>query len=208
MEEADSELVEGWVVSFKFTVVKEVGKHLDHVLLADLGFEGRSAHHLVQGKDLEEAALQVTKFLLAVCNYLFDAIGFETVALELATHEMGEALLCLRENSWDDGGAYGLNEAKEAALDVLVIVSQQFVDIFVKILFDCYNKPLWVHFKEQEEVKDGFASQDDRLILEQLADGHLVRRVLLQGVVQLWVGLGEGNIYHSQEGLLDSLGSL
>jgi len=44
-------------------------------------------------------------------------------------------------------------------LDILVVVSEQFVDVFVKIVLDCDYQPLWIHFEKQEEGENGFSTE-------------------------------------------------
>ena len=67
------------------------------------------------------------------------------------------------------------------------------------------NHPLRVHLEEKQESEDSFASEHDRLVLQQLRDGHLECLILLQGVIEFVIRLNQGDVYHGKEGLLDPL---
>lgn len=92
-------------------------------------------------------------------------------------------------------------------MNVFIVVSEKLVNVLVEILVDGDDHPLRVHLEEQQEGQDCFTSEHDRLVLEELTDGRLEGVIILQDVVQLWVGLSQGDVYHGQECLLDSLGA-
>lgn len=87
----------------------------------------------------------------------------ETIALVLVVfqgprHELCEAFLDGREHAWDLVGAYSLDQAQQAALHVLVVVSKELVDVLVEVLVDSNDHPLGVHLEQQQERQNGFAS--------------------------------------------------
>ena len=71
------------------------------------------------------------------------------ICLKLALDEVVEAFLGRIKGPWDLVGADILNEAKETALDVFVVISKKFINIFVKVLFHCNNHPLRIHLKQK-----------------------------------------------------------
>jgi len=73
--------------------------------------------------------------------------------------ELIKAFFQVGEQSWHELRADCLDQAQEAALDILVIISEQFVDVLVEVLVNCNYHPLRVHFEEEEESQDGLASK-------------------------------------------------
>ena len=78
---------------------------------------------------------------------------------------MSKTILDNRQHIWNLRGTYSLNQAQEAALNILVVVSQQLVNILVEVLMNSYDHPLRIHFEKEEESEDRFSSEDDRLVL-------------------------------------------
>jgi len=70
------------------------------------------------------------------------------------------------------------------------------------------DEPLHVHLEEEEEREQALAPQHDRLILQHLRDREDEVLVVLKRVVQLRVGLGQRDVQHGDEGLLDAGGAL
>jgi hypothetical protein len=70
-----------------------------------------------------------------------------------------EAFFEGRQKSRHKLGADCLDQAEQTTLHVFIIVAQQFVDVLVKILLDCNDHPLWVHFEQKEESENCLSSE-------------------------------------------------
>lgn len=77
----------------------------------------------------------------------------------MASLEVIEALLQKSDNLRDKLSADSLNQTEKAALNVFIIVPQQFINILIKILFNSYYKPLDVHFEQKKICQYCFTSQ-------------------------------------------------
>jgi hypothetical protein len=90
---------------------------------------------------------------------------FEVFILELSIHVLSERLFGCGEHLWNLLSADGFNQAKKAALDVLVVISKKFIDVFVKVLMYSNDHPLGIHLEKKQESQNGLTTENDRLIL-------------------------------------------
>ena len=56
-------------------------------------------------------------------------------------------------------------------MDILEVIAQEFVNVFVKVKFDSDHKPDWIHFEQQEVSEQRFASDNNLGILNKLCKG-------------------------------------
>ena len=99
---------------------------------------------------------------------------------------------------------YLFNHAKQAALHVLEVVSQKFINILVQIQLDGNDEPNRIHLEQQEVSEKRLASDHDLRIFNQLREGSVEYSLFLQRFIKLLVWLGKGNIEHRDECLLDT----
>lgn len=65
--------------------------------------------------------------------------------------------MSLGDQRWTNSGDR-FDQAQEAALDILKVVSEQFVNVFVEFHLDSDYEPLGVHLEQQQEGQKRFAS--------------------------------------------------
>ena len=81
-------------------------------------------------------------------------------------------------------------------MNVLVIVSEELVNILVKVLVDRDDHPLRVHLEKEQESQYGFAPEHDRLVLKELRNSHLESLIFLESIVELVVRLDKSDVNH------------
>jgi len=90
---------------------------------------------------------------------------FVVFILELSIHVLSECLFGCGEHLWNLLSADSFNQAKKAALDVLIVISKKFIDVFVKVLMYCNDHPLGIHLEKKQECQNGLSTENNRLIL-------------------------------------------
>jgi hypothetical protein len=74
-------------------------------------------------------------------------------------------------------------------LHVLKVIPQELVYVLVKIKLYRDNKPLWIHFEEQQKSQQAFASQHYRRIFKELRKSLKKYFIVLESVIQFGVRL-------------------
>jgi hypothetical protein len=101
---------------------------------------------------------------------LFETCALELVSFELTIHELCKTVFENRKHIWNLVRADGLNQAQETALHILVIISQQLVNVLIKVLVCRDDHPLRVHLEQKKEGQNRLSSEHNRLVFKKLAD--------------------------------------
>jgi hypothetical protein len=89
-------------------------------------------------------------------------------------------------------------------LNIFKVISQEFVQVLIEVILHGYYEPLHVHLEEKKESEKAFTSENYRLIFQHLGNGRNKVLIILQGVIQFCIGLGQSYVKHCYESLLNS----
>ena len=139
---------------------------MNEILLAYLGLKATRAYHFIDSNNVHKSSFNIAELFIVSKTHLFKPEALELVNFKGTIHELSEAILGSREHIWNLLSAHSLNQAQQAALNILVVVSEEFVNVFVKVLVDRDDHPLRIHLEQEQECQDRLAAEHDRLVLQ------------------------------------------